>query len=616
VLDVARQALAAGVRALCVISAGFREASAEGAHLEEELLALVRSYGARMIGPNCLGITAAPVRLNATFASSAIPLGDIGFCSQSGALGLALIEEAAERDLGLSSFVSVGNKADVSSNDLLEFWEEDEATKLILLYLESFGNPRKFGRLARRVARVKPILALHGGSSAAGARAAGSHTAALAASPDAVHALFRQAGVIQAESLEELIDTAALLTSQPLPAGRRVAILTNAGGLGVLCADACAAAGLALASLEADTLSALGELLPAPIVPANPLDVLGSAPPTHYGKAIEPLLDDPNVDAVIVLFAPPVSATSREVAAQLNAALQARAVATKPVLGVLFDDGSAREELRGTVTVFDFPGSAARALARAAARAEWLAEPAGVVTVPDGIDHEAALAVVATAVEGGDAWLDPVATHALLEAYGLPVAAQRVCATADDAVAAAQELGFPAVLKTALAGAHKTESGGIALGLASEQDVRDAFDRIGGPVLVQAQVTGGGAELLVGMLQDERFGPIVAAGPGGVLAELIADANLALAPLSDRDAERMLTRGRLGKLVAGFRGPALDKAALADLLVRVSQLAEDFPEVAELDLNPVLAGPDRIVAVDARVRVRPVEPISAARKTW
>src|SRR3954451_13229699 len=473
-----------------------------------------------MIGPNCLGITSAATRLNATFASSPIPLGDIGFCSQSGALGLALVEEAAERDLGLSSFVSVGNKADVSSNDLLEFWEEDEATKLILLYLESFGNPRKFGRLARRVARVKPILALHGGSSAAGARAAGSHTAALAASPDAVQALFRQAGVIQADSLEELIDTAALLTSQPLPAGRRVAILTNAGGLGVLCADACAAAGLTPASLEEDTLAALGELLPAPIVPANPLDVLGSAPPSHYGEAMEPLLDDPNVDAVIVLFAPPVSATSREVAAQLNVALQARAV-EKPVLGVLFDDGSAREELRGSVTVFDFPSSAARALARAAARAEWLAEPPGVVTVPDGIDREAALAVVAAAVEGGDTWLDPQATHALLEAYGLPVAAQRVCVTAADAVAAARELGFPAVLKTAAPGAHKTESGGIALGLASEEEVRDAFDRIGGPVLVQAQVTCGGAGAPVGVVADERFGPIVAAGPGGVLAELI-----------------------------------------------------------------------------------------------
>ncbi|MDX6504825.1 MAG: hypothetical protein QOE29_1950, partial [Gaiellaceae bacterium] len=488
VLEVTHQALSAGVRALCVVSAGFREASAEGYVLEDELLVLVRSHGARLIGPNCLGITSAATRLNATFASSPIPLGSVGFCSQSGALGLALIEEAAGRDLGLSSFVSIGNKADVSSNDLLEYWEDDEATSLILLYLESFGNPRKFGRIARRVARTKPILALHGGASADGARAAGSHTAALAASPAAVQALFRQAGVIQAESLEELIDVAALLTSQPLPAGRGVAILTNAGGLGVLCADACAAAGLTLATLGAATLERLGDLLPAPIVPSNPLDVLGSAPAALYGAAIDPLLDDPGVDSVIVLFAPPVSATSGEVAARLRIALEARPSTAKPVLGVLFDDGSARRELGGSVSVFAFPGSAARALARAAERAEWLAEPAGEISSPADVDLDAAAAVVGRALAEGERWLDPLETHALLSAYGVPLVAQELCSSADEAAAAARRLGFPVVLKTAVAGAHKSESGGVVLGLTTEEEVRAAFARLGGRVLLQPQV--------------------------------------------------------------------------------------------------------------------------------
>ena len=429
-----------------------------------------------------------------------------------------------------------------------------------------------------------------------------------------MQALFRQAGVIQAESLDELIDVAALLTSQPLPAGRRVAILTNAGGLGVLCADACAAAGLELAQLSAATLSVLDGMLPAPIVASNPLDVLGSAPAALYGAAIDPLLDDPGVDAVVVLFAPPVSATSADVAARVREALEARE-ATKPVLGVFFDDGSARRELSGVVSVFAFPGSAARALARAAERAEWLAEPPGAITVPDGVDREAAAAITAPALAEGGRWLDPVETDALLRAYGVPLVAQELCATADEAADAAQRLGFPVVLKTAVAGAHKSESGGVVLGLATEKAVRAAFERIGGPVLIQPQVRDASAELLVGVVQDERFGPIVAAGPGGVLAELIADANLALAPLSDADAERMLTHGRLGRLVAGFRGPALDKAALADLLLRVSQLAEDLPEIAELDLNPVLADAKRTLAVDARVLVRP--PASArARKSW
>src|SRR5207248_4626961 len=323
-----------GVRALCVISSGFAETGSAGRERQEQLLALVRAHGARLVGPNCLGIWSASAQLNATFAPRALPPGRIGFSSQSGALGLALLEKAAERSLGFSAFVSIGNKADVSSNDLLEWWEDDPETDVVLLYLESFGNPRKFGRLARRVARRKPILALKAGTTGAGARAASSHTAALAGSEAAVDALFRQAGVLRARTVEELVDVAALLGSQPLPKGRRVAVLTNAGGLGILCADACDAAGLELPELAVETRRALSEVLPAEASLANPVDLLGSATGATYADALPHLLRDPGVDAVIALFVPPVVAGADEVAAAIRETAE-REASGKPLLAVV-----------------------------------------------------------------------------------------------------------------------------------------------------------------------------------------------------------------------------------------------------------------------------------------
>ena len=400
VLDAAESALAAGVRALCVISAGFAEAGAEGAERQDALLALVRAHGARMVGPNCLGIAVSGAHLEATFAARPLPPGRIGFSSQSGALGLALLEAAAGRGLGFSSFVSIGNKADVSSNDLLEWWDEDDATDLVLLYLESFGNPRTFARIAQRVGRHKPILALKAGSTGAGARAASSHTAALATSDTAVDALFRQAGVLRARTLEELIDAAALLSTQPLPHGRRVGVLTNAGGLGILCADACDAQGLELPELAAETRAALAELLPAEASIANPVDMLGSATAAAYEAAIPPLLADPGLDALIVLFVPPIVAGAEEVAAAIRRAA-ASAEAGKPVVAVVLSAEGTPEALRDAgsgVAALPYPESAARALAFAARRAEWLRRPHGTVPDPDGIDRATARRIVDTAL--------------------------------------------------------------------------------------------------------------------------------------------------------------------------------------------------------------------------
>jgi acetyl coenzyme A synthetase (ADP forming)-like protein len=619
VLDEAEAALQKGTRALCVISAGFAETGADGVRRQEQLLARVRAHGARLIGPNCLGVFAAGARLNATFAPRSFPAGNIGFSSQSGALGLAVLERGATRGLGLSAFVSVGNKADVSSNDLLEYWEDDPQTELILLYLESFGNPRKFARLARRVARKKPILAMKGGRTSAGQRAAGSHTAALAGSTAAVDALFRQAGVIEADSLEELADAAVLLSSQPLPQGRRVALLTNAGGLGILCADACADAGLELPPLSAETRARLAELLPREASLANPVDMLGSAVASTYEAVLPHVLADPGIDAVIVLFVPPVVAGAEEVAeAALRGAAQAPE-SGKPVLAAFIsEEGIPRCLLRrgSGIAAFEYPESAARALAHAVDRAEWLRRPVGGAPALDSIDRPAAEALVASVLgAANDAWLDAAQVRELLGAYGLPLVSERVATTVDEALTAARELGLPVVVKSGVPGAHKSERGGVALDLGDEAEVRAAVELIGVPVLVQPMIHGG-AELLAGVLQDATFGPLVAFGPGGVFAELIGQAQFRIAPLSLPDAEELVLGGKAGRLVRGFRGaPSADAGALVDLVLRLARLADEIPEVAELDLNPVLGLPRGCVAVDARVRVRPAE-IRSRAKTW
>jgi acyl-CoA synthetase (NDP forming) len=604
VLEAAEAALRTGTRALCVISAGFAEVGADGARRQADLLGLVRAHGGRLIGPNCLGIAVSGPRLNATFGPPVIPPGNIGFSSQSGALGPA--------------FVSIGNKADVSSNDLLEHWEDDDATEVILMYLESFGNPRRFGRIARRVARRKPILAMKSGRSRAGARASASHTAALAGSEQAVDALFRQAGVIRADTLGQLMNVASLLSSQPLPRGPNVAVMTNAGGLGILCADACEAAGLELPSLSEETQAALAEVLPAEASFANPVDLLGSATGATFEAALPHVLADPRVDSVIVLFVPPVVAGAEEVGEAIRRAVDSIETLDKPVLACVMSSQGNPAVLRSgdrPIATFSYPESAAAALGLAAVRSQWLRRPAGVVPALDGVDGTAAGAIVTTALErADDLWLEPGEARALLQAYGLPMVPEATVASADEAVAFAAEHGFPVVVKMGEAGAHKTESGGVVLDVADDAAVRAAIERVGLPAIVQPMIRGR-AELLAGVVQDPVFGPLVAFGPGGVMAELIGEAQIRIAPLTDVDARDLVLHGKAGRLVRGFRGPASDADALVDLVHRLARLADDLPEVAELDLNPVIGMEEGCVAVDARVRVRRVDTMTAV-KTW
>jgi acyl-CoA synthetase (NDP forming) len=439
------------------------------------------------------------------------------------------------------------------------------------------------------------------GRTAAGAKAASSHTAALAGSEAAVDALFRQAGVIRVDTLEELLDVTGLLAAQPLPRGRRVAVLTNAGGLGILCADACETAGLSLPPLAHETVAALRAVLPAEASLSNPVDMLGSAVSKTYEDILPAVLRDPGIDAVIVLFVPPVVAGADEVAEAIAQAVEARPNEEKPVLAcVISQQGTPRRLLSGAVAAFDYPESAARALGRAADRSEWLRREQGRVPDLPRIDRAAARAVVE---EAGDRWLGAEEVRLLLDAYAVPLVPERIADSLEEALAAAAALDYPVVVKTATAGVHKTERGGVALDLRDAEAVADAVAHVGLPVLVQPFLKDG-VEILVGAFQDPVFGPLVALGPGGTMAELIGDAGFRLGPLTDVDAEELARSGKAGRLLDGFRGaPAADRGAVVDVLLRIARLADDVPKVAELDLNPVIAGPSGCVVVDARVRI-------------
>jgi acetate---CoA ligase (ADP-forming) len=533
-----------------------------------------------------------------------------------------------DRRVGLSSFVSVGNKADVSSNDLLEYWEADPDTGVILLYLESFGNPRRFARLARRIGRSKPIVAVKAGRTRAGTRAAGSHTAALAASDIAVDALFHQAGVIRADTIDEMFDIATCLEAQPLPPGRRVAIVTNAGGPGILAVDACDAAGLTVAPFADGTRTRLSAFLPPEASVGNPVDMVASAGPDAYRRAIEVTLTADDTDALIVIYTPVDPRTSGETLQAIGAGIAAgrRAGATrKPVLACLMagDGRPLPLDLQSEhIPVYAFPENAARALGRAAAYASWRAQPPALLWRFEDIRVDEARAVCRHALDtSGDGWLTSDEVRAVLGAFGLPLPAGTLAHSAEDAAAAARGFGFPVAAKLASRRVpHKTDVGAVRLNLASEAAVRDAFagllargrtivaDADIDGVLIQPMVTGG-VETMIGVADDPLFGPLVAFGLGGIHVEVLGDVRFRVTPLTDRDADELLHEIRGLPLLLGYRGhPPADLDALREILLRVSRLASDVPEIAELDLNPVIAlAPGQgCRVVDARVKVRTV----------
>jgi acetyl coenzyme A synthetase (ADP forming)-like protein len=621
VAQAAEDCAQAGARALVVISDGFAEAGPEGRRRQDELLAVCRRHGMRLVGPNCLGVmcTDPDVRLNAAFAPGRPIPGSIAFLSQSGALGIAAIDLAQELGLGLSAFVSVGNKADLSGNDFLSYWEVDERTNVILLYLESFGNPRKFSRVARRVARTTPIVAVKGGRSPAGQRAAGSHTGAmLAGSTATVDALFEQAGVIRTESLSELFDVAALLSVQSAPSGTRIGIITNGGGLGILCADACAANGLDVAGFDDGLRRRLAQRLPDGAAVGNPVDLLAAAPPEAFERAIVDVGASGAVDAIVAIYVPPMVSDPVEVARAIGRAAVATDVPVASVFSMADAPLEVLHQAAEAVPVYRFPENAARALSRAARYGAWLARPPEPPPTVEA-DVEAARTVIGDALDSGGGWLDPGEVATLLDAYGIPRPRQRVVKSARAAAAAAVELGGPVALKAIAPGlVHRSDAGAVATGLTGATAVTRAARAMRRRLLaagfepkgyVVQEMADPGVELLAGVVADPIFGPVLLCAAGGTTAEILGDSTVRLTPLSRRDAAEMLRELRTFPLLDGFRGaPRCDVAAVEEVLVRLAAMAEAHPAIAEIEGNPVIVGPDGACVVDARVRVHQPAP--------
>ncbi|MHB8874481.1 MAG: acetate--CoA ligase family protein [Myxococcaceae bacterium] len=605
-----------GVGAAIVLTAGFREIGEAGRQAEAAIRATARGANMRLLGPNCLGAQNPDpkVRLDATFATTFAPDGGVAYASQSGALGLAALDYAFELGIGFSAFASLGNKADISGNDLLEHFEGDPRTKVVLLYLESLGNPMRFREIAGRVGRTKPIAMVKSGRSGSGARAAGSHTGALAGPDSAISALCAQAGVIRADTLEQLFDVAMVLANQPLPKGRRVAVVTNAGGPGILATDALEAAGLLVPRLSAGTEAALKAVLRPEASVQNPVDVLADSDPQGYGAAMRHVLEDPEVDAVVALYVPPVTSSAEAMAAAI---VEAAARSDKPVLSCFMGSHGVPEALaslhRRNVPSFRFPEGAAKALALAVSYAEWREAPAASpeATPPAPLSALEALRRARTRLGAEGGWLVAGELADFARAWGLSLAPQRrVSPSPEAAEEAAAELGFPVVLKAEVDGlVHKTEAGAVALGLSNRAQVREAAQRMLSleprGLVVQQQISGG-EEWLVGAVRDPHYGPLVAVGAGGTRAELWRDTCQRLAPLSSVDVEALLEQPRVGKTLHGFRGaPAGDRDALARLVRSLAAAACAHPDIAELELNPVKVQPvgKGAVAVDMRVHL-------------
>ncbi len=617
---VVEEAIAKGVGGLVVITAGYGETGPEGRALEKTLRDAVRAAGVRMIGPNCMGVinTEAGISLDATFAPIPARSGSVGFVSQSGALGVAILNVAAALGIGLTQFVSMGNKADVSGNDLLEYWEEDPSTRVICMYLESFGNPRRFTEIAKRVTKKKPILIVKSGRTAEGARAASSHTGALAGADVTVQAFLAQCGVLRADTIEELFDVARALDRCPLPLGERVGIVTNAGGPAIMATDACVNLGLEIAELAPATREHLRSFLPPAASTVNPVDMIASATAAQYGRTLAAVLADDGVDGALVINVTPLLADPLDV---LEAVAVAAAGSKKPVLAVMMAEESFYEKLKERTDlppVYRFPESAARAFQQLARYSEWRRrpddEPAPALTA-GGRPLDAAAIRAELAAPGADGYLDPAATNRVLERLGIPIARWQVAADRAATLAAAQQIGYPVVVKAISPGlVHKSEAKAIELDLGDAAAVGRAVDALvarfetaKAPIagfLVQ-EMADGGHETIFGLSADPRYGPVLMFGLGGKYVEVFRDVRFGVTPMSPSEALDLVRGIRGVKLLEGVRGDApVDFAELESVLLRLAWLAHEFPEIVELDINPFLAAPPgHGKAVDARIRV-------------
>jgi acetyl coenzyme A synthetase (ADP forming)-like protein len=606
-----------GIPAAIVISAGFREAGREGLEREHELLQIAREYKIRLIGPNCLGVIDTYTPLNASFAAGTPPVGPMAFMSQSGALGTAVLDIALAGRLGLSKFVSLGNKADVNEIDLLQAWEDDEQTRVIMIYSEGMQNGQQFIDVARRVTRSKPVIAIKSGVTQSGSRAVSSHTGSLAGSEQAYQAAFRQAGILRAESMEALFDMALAIGYQPTLPGERIAIITNAGGPGILATDALERAGLTIARFDIETIHALEQFLPDAASAANPVDVLGDALADRYQFAIETVAADRNVDGLLVMLTPQAMTEVEETAEAIG---QMSDRVDKPILACFMGEARVASGIailnQSGVPNYPFPERAARAFRAMAHERLSRSRPLPQFVEFD-VDRSSARAVFDRVRSEGRVSIADFEARAIMTAYGLDIPQSEIAETPERALEIAASMGYPVVLKIASPDIlHKTDVGGVKVGLQNAEDVRDAYElmvyraqryipeaRILG-CLVQQMVPAGGIEVLVGMNRDPQFGPLVTFGLGGIYVETLKDVTFRVAPFSPQEAEEMLDEIRAHALLDGVRGkPAMDKAAIVDTLLRIGQLVQDFPEIAELDINPLMVYPrdQGAISIDMRL---------------
>ena len=585
VAKVVEECGAAHVGAAVVLSSGFAETGPSGAATQSQVLASARRHDVRLVGPNCIGLTNTDpfVRLNATFAATSPLPGHLAVASQSGAVGIAILDSAERSGVGISTFVSLGNKIDVSTNDLLSYWYDDVTTRAVALYVESFGNPRRFTWLARALSTRKPILAVKSGRSVGGRRAGMSHTAAATAPDVAVNTLFRQAGVLRMDTLGELLDTARLLTEQPLPAGDRVAIVGNAGGLNVLAADVAAAAKLQVVELSAALQQELAGIAPHLAGVSNPVDLGADAPPATIGQTIRALASSGEADALVVTL---VATRTNDLPGALAALTEAADDQPQlPIVAVVVGADSPLKLGRGNLPVYALPEDAVRSLGHACRYARWRREPAGSKPVLPGIDPNAAHRIVAAALAEGAGWQPVAVAHALMACYGMPLLDTQLAANAEQAQNVARDLGFPVVMKATRPGlVHKTEAGGVRLGLSDESAVREAYSSIAGsldeaePEVALQPMVQTGVELVVGVAHDPLFGSLVMVGLGGVYTDVLGDRSFRSLPLTDQDAAAMWRELRAAPLLTGYRGaPAMDTDALEQLILEGCRAREGLP---------------------------------------
>ncbi len=609
-----------GVKGLIVITAGFKEVGEAGAELEKQLEHKINSYGMRMVGPNCMGIinTDEAVKLNATFSPTQLSTGNIGFISQSGALGVAILENAVALNLGISVFASVGNKTNVSGNDLLDYWRDDARTRLILMYLESFGNPKKFIELARGITRIKPIIAVKAGRTAAGARAASSHTGALAGADILVDVMFRQAGVIRVTSIEQLFDLAMAFDKQPNLKGERIAILSNAGGPAIMATDAVINNGLKLAELSPVTKDGLRTVLSPDASVNNPVDTTAGGDAVVYGKALDLICADPDVDGVLAIFVPPTSVHTKEMARVIDQVNQKYPGKTMLCCFMSQDKEGIQYLRTHGIPTYIFPESAAHALAAMNEQRKWLVKEEGSILSFE-VDKEKVKKIIDGAYREKRLYLSQSEVFSILHAYGFRLAAHAVVQSEQQAVDFFNTLQKPVVLKIVSTEiVHKSDIGGVQIDVRSEPEVRQAYQKIFknlkdqklenkiDGILVQEMIKGG-KEVVLGMSSEKQFGPVLMAGLGGIYVEILKDVAFNIAPVTDTDAKAMIESLHSYPLLQGVRGEkAVHIPTVVEYLQRLSQLVMDFEMIAEFDINPLMVfeNENDCKVADARMKLK------------